>query len=200
MSHYSQRQLLAVAERAAAKKHDPTRHKCFISYHAEDTEEVKDFLEDFGSEFIAKTIGVTEEDDFIDSENTDYIMGQIRQKYLGNSTVTIVLVGKCTWARRFIDWEVYSSLRSSKLSTVNGLLAIELPSAAEAGGGKMPPRVADNVERSNGYDIGYARYYTYPQSANNLRNLIDDAFDARTSRKELIKNDRERKKYNSSCS
>ncbi|WP_372493341.1 TIR domain-containing protein [Janibacter melonis] len=38
-------------------------------------------------------------------------MDRIRTKYLGDSSVTIVLVGSCTWARRYVDWEVYSSLR-----------------------------------------------------------------------------------------
>lgn len=92
MSHYSQRRLQQVAEAAASKKFDSTRHKCFISYHAEDTDEVAQFLEDFGSEFIAKTIGVTDEDNFIDSQDTDYVMDQIRTKYLGDSSVTIVLI------------------------------------------------------------------------------------------------------------
>ncbi|MEV6255644.1 TIR domain-containing protein [Nocardia sp. NPDC051911] len=199
MSHYSQRQLLAVAQRAAARKVDPTRHKCFISYHAEDSEEVAEFLDAFGSEFIAKTIGVTDEDDFIDSEDTDYIMSRIRQDYLGDSTVTIVLVGKCTWARRYVDWEVYSSLRDSKYSKVNGLLAIQLPSAA-VNGGKLPARVNDNVERdANGNDIGYARYNTYPAGTATMRNLISDAFNARMARKHLINNTRARKQRSSSC-
>lgn len=200
MSHYSQLQLLAVAERAAARKVDSTRHKCFISYHAEDSEEVATFLDTFGSEFIAKTIGVTDEDDFIDSEDTDYIMSRIRQDYLGDSTVTIVLVGKCTWARRYVDWEVYSSLRDSKHSKVNGLLAIQLPSATVSGG-KLPDRVHDNVKRdANKNDTGYARYNVYPTSTSSIRDWISDAFTARTSRKHLITNDRVRKQRSSSCS
>ena len=199
LSHYSQRQLLAVAERAAGRKVDPTRHKCFISYHAEDTEEVAAFLDSFGSEFIAKTIGVTDEDDFIDSQDTDYIMGRIRQDYLGDSTVTIVLIGKCTWARRYVDWEVYSSLRDSKHSKVNGILAIQLPSAA-ADGGKLPDRVADNVTRDDGNDTGYARYYVYPTSTGGLRDLVSDAFSARTTREHLVNNTRARKQRSSTCS
>lgn len=200
MSHYTQRQLLAIAERAAHRKVDSTRHKCFISYHAEDSEEVATFLDTYGSEFIAKTIGVTDEDDFIDSQNTDYIMSRIRQDYLGNSTVTIVLIGKCTWARRYVDWEVYSSLRDSKHSKVNGVLAIQLPSAA-TNGGKLPGRVSDNVERdASGKDVGYARYKAYPTSLDSIRGWISDAFDARTTRKYLINNTRPRKERSSTCS
>jgi hypothetical protein len=41
------------------------------------------------------------EQDIIDIDNTDYVMRRIK-----DSTVTIVLIGKCTWARRSIDWEI----------------------------------------------------------------------------------------------
>lgn len=195
MGHYQQRQLEAFAARVAARKVDPTRHKCFISYHADDVDEVTEFIDNFGTEFIAKTVGVTDEDDFIDSQDSDYIMDQIRSQYLGDSTVTIALMGKCTWARRYVDWEIYSSLRSSKLSKVNGLLAIQLPS-----GGKLQARIEDNVKRDeNGLDLGYARWYTYPTTKNSLRNWISDAFDARTSRKDLIKNTRARRLSSASC-
>ena len=200
MSHYEQKQLQAIAERAAARKIDSTRHKCFISYHATDTDEVAAFLDDFGSEFIAKTIGVTDEDDFIDSENTDYIMDQIRTKYLGLSTVTIALIGKCTWSRRYVDWEVYSSLRGSKHSTVNGLLAIHLSSGASSGA-SLPGRVGDNVTRAaDGSDIGYARYHVYPSAKQILRDLISDAYTSRATRESLIDNTRDRRIRSSTCS
>ncbi|WP_260993025.1 TIR domain-containing protein [Mycobacterium deserti] len=179
----------------AATTVDPTRHKCFISYHAADVDEVAAFIDSFGTEFIAKTVGVTDEDDFIDSEDSDYIMDQIRTKYLGNSTVTIALMGKCTWARRYVDWEIYSSLRDSKLSKVNGLLAIQLPS-----GGDLQARINDNVKRTeSGVDKGYARSKTYPTSKSSLRSWISDAFTARTSRDHLIDNSRARRLSSASC-
>lgn len=197
MGHFQQRQIQAFADRVAATKFDSTRHKCFISYHADDTDEVTQFIADFGTEFIAKTIGVTDEDDFIDSENSDYVMDQIRTKYLGDSTVTIVLMGSCTWARRYVDWESYSSLRDSKYSKVNGLLAIQLPSGE---GCTLQARVKDNIERTaSGADVGYARYVVYPSSKASLRSSISDAFDARTSRKSLIDNSRSRRMRSATC-
>lgn len=199
MTHWQQQRLQEVALKAAARKVDSTRHKCFISYHSADTDEVATFLSTFGTEFIAKTIGVTDEDDFIESENTDYVMSQIRSKYLGDSTVTIVLVGQCTWARRYVDWEVYSSLRNSKNSSVNGLLAIQLPSAASSSS-SLPARVSVNVTRdADGKDIGYARYNVYPGSQQALRNLISDAYLARSNRAHLIDNTPGRKLRSSTC-
>lgn len=198
MVRYRQSELQAVAERAAHRKVDRTRHKCFISYHAADSEEVADFLDEFGTEFIGKTIGVTDEDDFIDSDNTDYIMERIRSKYLGDSTVTIVLVGQCTWARRYIDWEVYSSLRRSSNSSINGLLAINLASMGKSA--RLPARVDDNIERdANKRDIGYARWYVYPSIKSSLRNWIEDAYIGRTTRLEKLKNTRDRRINNAPC-
>ncbi|AFR46712.1 TIR domain-containing protein [Gordonia sp. KTR9] len=194
--HYQQRQLEQFAASVAARKLDSTRHKCFVSYHAEDSSEVAEFIEQFGTEFIAKTVGVTDEDDFIDSQDTDYVMNQIRTKYLGDSTVTIALMGKCTWARRYVDWEIYSSLRDSKLSKVNGLLAIQLPS-----GGDLQARVEDNVSRNaSGTDTGYARWFSYPATKTSLRAWISDAYDARTTRRDLINNTRPRRLRSASCS
>ena len=199
MGHDSQWRLQRIAEVAASKKFDSTRHKCFVSYHAADTEEVETFLEEFGTEFIAKTVGVTDEDDFIDSKDTDYIMDQIRTKYLGDSSVTIVLVGKCTWARRYVDWEIYSSLRNSKNSKMNGLIAIQLPSVA-ATSTTLPPRLNDNVKRdANGNEIGYARWYVYPGNTAQLRTWVSDAFLARATRASLKDNARDRKINNSFC-
>jgi MTH538 TIR-like domain (DUF1863) len=79
------------------------RHKCFVSYHHADEEEVKTFFETFENAFIPRVLGVSDEDDFIKSNDTGYIMDQIREKYVTDSTVTIVLNGKCTWARRYVD-------------------------------------------------------------------------------------------------
>ncbi len=192
----SELRLQRLAESAARKSSDPTRHKCFVSYHVDDEDEVATFVEDFGTVFIPTVIGVTEDDDFVDSDDTDYIMDRIREKYLSDSTVTIVLVGACTWARRFVDWEIYSSLREYKDYGISGLMGITLPSVATDPDRQLPPRLADNVDG----DKGYARWRKYPSSAASLRGFIQEAFEARESKTHLIDNSRPRKKYNSSCS
>jgi hypothetical protein len=172
------------------------RHKCFVSYHHADDEEVKTFIETFENAFIPRVLGVSDEDDFIKSDDTGYIMDQIREKYLTDSTVTIVLNGKCTWARRYIDWEVYSTLRNDALNRRSGLMAIELLSLAPGSDGKLPPRVNDNVDSNN---KKYARYWKYPSSVSSLQGLIEQAFQARTTKASVIDNSRERKINNSQC-
>ncbi len=88
------------------------RHKCFISYHKDDQTAVDEFCDQFEGSFIRR--GIAMEDDIIDSDDTDYVMRRIRELYLQDSTVTVVLIGRCTWARRFVDWEVQSSLQRPK--------------------------------------------------------------------------------------
>jgi len=129
-------------------------------------------------------------EDVIDSDDVDYVMRRIRELYLKDSTVTIVLVAGCTWARKFVDWEVQASLRQPKDGKPNGLLAILLPPRQKA---KLPDRVKLNV------DSGYAYFYPYPTRSDTLASWIEDAFNARTSRASLIANPRERYAYNRQC-
>lgn len=175
-----------------------TRHKCFISYHHDDELEVERFIDEFDHNrdvLIARGIGASMSGDIIDSDSADYIKARIREKYLRSTTVTIVLVGRCTWARKFVDWEVAASLRNTSTSTSNGLLAITLPSVADYSGRKLPARVSDNVDG----DYGYARWWKYPNSAADLANLIETAHEERSSRDYLVDNSRPLRSYNASC-
>lgn len=169
-----------------------------MSSHADDADEVATFIELFDTVFIPRVIGVSDEDDFIDSNDTDYVMDRIREKYLTDSTVTIVMIGRCTWARRYVDWEIYSSLRDDKNNRRSGLMGT-LPSVAKDESRQPPARLSDNLLGSNNED-GYARWWKYPSSDASHRSWIDDAFDARMTRAYLIDNTRGRKLSNSTCS
>ncbi|GAB2477537.1 TIR domain-containing protein [Luteococcus sediminum] len=175
-----------------------TRRKCFISYHHDDESEVQQFIQDFDHDqdvLIARGIGASMAGDIINSDNEDYIKARIREKYLRDTTVTIVLVGKCTWARKFVDWEVAASLRNTPTASRSGLLAITLPSAADYYDKQLPARVADNVDGED----GYARWWKYPTSASSLASLIETAYEARSTRAYLVDNTRDLRSYNSSC-
>lgn len=172
----------------------PVRHKVFVSYHAADAVEVVNFIEKYDDVFIARAIGMEEDgSDIIDSTNVDYIRRTIREKYLKDSTVTMVLVGQCTWARKFVDWEIYSSLRSNP--TPNGLLAVQLPSTPSST--IAPSRLTLNRPKPG--EDGYAEYYVAPSSADALRREIQTAFDARTTKSGLIKLGGNLRERNSSC-
>ncbi|MCT7614878.1 TIR domain-containing protein [Aliarcobacter butzleri] len=185
MAYYQNGQLIGI------------RRKVFISHFKGDSTEVEEFIQKFANEehvFIPKVLGANENYDYIDSANTDYVMTQIREKYLLDSTVTIVLVGSCTHSRRYIDWELKSSLRQGDY-TPNGVMGIILPSKGNSA--YLPPRLKSNWEEGHGNC--YARYWIYPTSAKELHNWIEDAFLARTTRTHLIKNSQEILKYNRKC-
>lgn len=178
----------------------PVRHKVFISYHHDDQEEAEEFIETFDHErkvFISRALGVGIEQDIIDSDDTDYVMRRIRELYLADSTVTIALIGDCTWARRYVDWEIQASLRHGETVTPNGLLGIVLPSAGKK---PVPPdRLKKNLKGENS-DEGYARWHWYPTRKDTLANWIEDAFQARATRADLVENPRDRFKHNRNCS
>lgn len=175
-----------------------TRHRCFISYHHEDEEEVQDFIQEFDHRhdvFVSRGIGASMAGDVIDSDSSDYIMRRVRELYLNDSTVTIVMVGKCTWARKFVDWEIAASLRNTAVSSRSGLMAIALPSVSGSSSRRLPPRADDNVDG----DSLYARWWKYPTSAESLANYIGIAYSARTSLDHVVNNRRQLFSYNKSC-
>src|SRR4051812_6738861 len=103
------------------------RHKCFISLHRADEAAVLEFkrrFDDTQDAFIYR--GQSMPEDIINSNNDDYVIGEIRRRFLQDTSVTIVLVGSCTWSRKFVDWEVQASLRQPADGLPNGLLAIVL--------------------------------------------------------------------------
>ena len=154
------------------------KHRCFVSYHKVNSTAVKNFVEEFSDVFTAKTVGVTDEDDFINSDDRDYVMRRIREKYLSNTTVTIVLIGECTKARKYVDWEIASTLRNDPVNGRSGLLGINMKSVGSRW--LVPPRLEDNYDTEDKTG-SYALYKTYPSSAQVLLNAIQAAFDRRAT-------------------
>jgi hypothetical protein len=156
------------------------RHKCFLSHHGDDRDQLQDFIDEFDEgqdAFITRSITMPE--DIIDSDDPDYVMRKIRERFLKDSTVTIVMIGECTWARKFVDWEVQASLRRrAEGPPPNGLFAILLDRSKERG--RLPDRVKLNR------DSAYAKFCSYPSSAYQLSQWIDEAYYARTENGSLL--------------
>lgn len=174
-----------------------TKRKVFISHYKGDKDEVEAFIDEFSDRhkvFTPYVLGANDNDDFIDSANPAYVMTQIRKKYLQDTTVTIVLVGGCTHSRRYVDWELKSSLQQGE-SLPNGVMGIILPS--QGGSAHLPPRLKDNWSKSH-IDC-YARYWAYPGTPEQLGKWIDDAYEARITRVKFIRNSQEMMKYSGKC-
>lgn len=105
-----------------------TKHKVFISYHHENDQSYKDALtkwNELAEVFIDKSVDTGDiSDDLTDEE----IRVKIRDEYLRDSTVTIVLVGKDTAGRKHVDWEIYSSMKDGPVNKKSGIVVILLPS------------------------------------------------------------------------
>ncbi|HDR9090175.1 TPA: TIR domain-containing protein [Burkholderia vietnamiensis] len=174
-----------------------TKRKVFISHYKGDKDEVEAFIDEFANKhkvFTPYVLGANDNNDFIDSTDTAYVMTQIRKRYLQDTTVTIVLVGSCTHGRRYVDWELKSSLQQGE-TLPNGVMGIILPSQGSSA--HIPQRLKDNWAK--GHSDCYARYWVYPKTPEQLGKWIDDAYDARTSRAKFIKNSQEMMKYNKKC-
>lgn len=103
-------------------------HKVFISHHHQNDQSYKESLSRFGEEngiFLDRSVDTG---DISDELSDERIREKIRDEYLRDSTVTILLVGTDTWRRKHIDWEVYSSMFDGPINKKSGVLVINLPS------------------------------------------------------------------------
>ncbi|TVY07345.1 TIR domain-containing protein [Paenibacillus cremeus] len=129
-------------------------HKVFVSYQHSRDQHYANIIRDFygrNDAFINRSLPQA-----INSSDNDYILGLIRTRYLKDSTVTIVLIGSETWSRKWVDWEIYSSLRGYGSRSNNGLLGILLPNS-----GPLPSRFQDNYRETTDqlgrtFQTGYA--------------------------------------------
>lgn len=104
------------------------RHKIFIGYHHANDQAYKDQLLRLNRKFDLFIDGSVDIGDIDDSLPDDTIRKIIRDEYLQDSTVTIVLVGTETKYRKHVDWEIYSSMRDGAINKKSGVLVINLPS------------------------------------------------------------------------
>lgn len=152
----------------------------FISFHQGDEFEVTVFRERYAQYFNEiRTLGIsTEGDEYaekIGSGDSAYVMRKIREDYIAGTTCTIVLLGKCTWARRYVDWEIAATMRNNKADPRGGLIGFQLGSIAEQGQLTVPPRLDLNVASKNGIQVGYARVYGTPESDGTIATWVEDA-------------------------
>jgi len=106
------------------------KHKVFISYHHANDQDYKESLLTWNIDnnsdiFIDASVDTGDIDDNL-PDNT--IRQKIRDEYLRDSTVTILLVGTETKNRKHIDWEIFSSMFDGRVNKKSGVLVIQLPS------------------------------------------------------------------------
>jgi len=156
-----------------------TRHKVFVSYHHENDQEYRNQFEKICSDVIVSRS--VEEGDIDPNANTEYVRQKIRDEYLRDSTVTVVLIGKQTWQRKHVDWEIYSSLRDTQKNPRSGLLGIILPTYPRSDSRyydshTIPPRLSDNSKVKNDGKEPFAIIYNWNTNPDQIQQWIHAAF------------------------
>ena len=154
------------------------KHKVFVSFHHADQYYKGKFVEWMGDDIVDESV----EDGDIDDSNlsTNTMRQKIRDEFIRDATVTVVLIGPCTWQRKHVDWEIGSSLRRTRLNSRCGLLGILLPNHSDYEASKyklrlIPPRIADNCKGND----PYASVYDWSNNSTNIRSWIHRAYERR---------------------
>ena len=157
------------------------RHKVFVSYHHDNDQVYRNLFEELFSDIfdimVSKSVQIGDLDPNL---KTDTIRQKIRDEYLRDSTVTVVLIGKETSKRKHVDWEIGASIRQTQYNPRSGLLGILLPTYLRPYGepyayidSTIPPRLYDNIQ------CGFAEIYNWSSDPNLVQSWIHEAFDRR---------------------
>ena len=158
------------------------KRKVFISYHHKGEQSAVDsFVNTFSNDYDVFTDKSLER--AAESDDVDYL-NQVCRDAIDGTSVTVVLIGKQTGCRKFVDWEVRYTLYCK-----HGLVAISRSGLADEDA-CLPDRLRDNLK------TGYAKWYKYPTTAVGLKAIIDEAYAADTSK---IDNSRVKASRNTSC-
>lgn len=107
------------------------KHKVFISYYHEDDQDYKNALlraNEWCSLFDDYSV---HENDVDDTGLTDeQVRKIIRDNYIQDATVLVLLCGQNTKRRKHIDWEIHAAMYDSDVNPKMGILIINLPSIA----------------------------------------------------------------------
>ena len=157
--------------------------KVFFSFHKVDVEYRDRLVGLLGDEIIDNS--VHQEDIKDDQLKTEAIEQRIRDEHVAASDVTVVLIGPCTWRRKHVDWEIYSSLRDTTKNPRNGVVGILLKNHRDHGKPSVasrliPPRLADNSQD----DDSFIKLYSWPKKRVTERILrwIKEAYGRRDGR------------------
>jgi len=152
------------------------RHNVFVSYHHRNDEAYKEEFERLFSGIydIMQTKAVSD-GDINPYLQTETIRQKIRDEFIRDASVTVVLIGSETWKRKHVDWEISSSIRDTQLNSRTGLLGIILPTyprndITKYNKGTIPPRLQDNL------DCEFANIHNWSNDPYEVQEWIHEAY------------------------
>ena len=160
-------------------------HKVFVSYHhTTPDQQYRDAFEKLFA--VQHEIMVSQSVQIGDINllfNADRVRQKIRDEYIRDATVTVVLIGKLTWQRKHVDWEISSSIRDTALNPRCGLLGIFLPSYPLTPPNNfnhktIPPRLYDNWKNDKNR---FAHLYNWSTDPMLVQSWIHKAFQERNT-------------------
>ena len=192
------------------------RHRVFISYYHKEDQDYKDYLlgmryfnsDKWAWESIFEDYSVHENEIEDEGLTSEQIRRIIRDEYIKDATVLILLCGQNTKRRKHIDWEIHAAMYNSEVNPQMGIVVINLPNIKQyirAGEEAdkpllssdpnwtslksraeieekypyMPSRIIDNFEKYKPITVvDWDRISNNPQI---LMQLIDNAFNRRKS-------------------
>ena len=158
------------------------RHNVFVSYHHANDQYYREKFENLFSNtydiMVSRSVQIG---DINENLPTETIRQKIRDEYLRDSTVTVVLIGSETWKRKHVDWEIGSSIRQTAYNSRSGLIGVLLPSYHDYYNrpyGKynhyeIPPRLSDNLQ------CNFAEIYEWNDDPYEVQRWIHEAFERR---------------------
>lgn len=159
------------------------RHKIFISFHHGDKmidprcgQYWKDRFELlFHQQYETVIIRSVQDGDIQDGIQTETTRRKIRDEYIADATVTVVLIGSYTWKRKHVDWKISSSIRDTANNPRCELIGIVLPTYSgfdrkQYDSYTNPPRLYKNIE------CGFATIHLWNENPNIVQGWIHEAF------------------------
>lgn len=157
------------------------RHKVFVSYHHANDQYYRNRFEQLFSDahdiMVSKSVQIGDINTYLPTET---IRQKIRDEYLRDSTVTVVLIGAETWKRKHVDWEIGSSIRNTQFNPRSGLIGILLPTYRRPynepnnyTSHTIPPRLHDNIQ------CEFAKIYNWNEDPKIVHDWIHEAFNRR---------------------
>ena len=156
--------------------------KVFISYHRADTkdrEHIEDLLKDNNIPFYAVPKDVN-----FDGEHHQYIKDTILQG-MNDCDVLLCIVGKDTYTRPHVDWELHEALKGN-IHTRRGILAVMLEKRGDSKNNidyaTFPNRLEDNED--------YIVIEQYASLQDRLKEALDETLDNSRNREIQVNNRR----------
>ena len=99
--------------------------KVFISYYHSDDQNIVYNIQKIIKKFKDIKDCSVKNNDIDESLSDETIRTKIRDNYLRDTTVTIVVVGKNTKKRKHVDWEIHSSMYDGLKNKRSGIIIID---------------------------------------------------------------------------